>query len=636
MEYNTSFLVAALVCLILIIYHYIGRKRVDNISNRVFTFFIIIGTLDVFFDYICTLMMMEESPNFRGPLTFLLTLLFLMQVIFPYGLYLYVQSLRSQTQRFDKLIGIGAIPAIIMGIIVLLNIFTGSIFIVTAQGEYVRGPLYIGVYIYALAYGVVILADSLIHYKEFGMKKISVIWEFAGLMCICVIIQGLHNELLTTGYGISLGMMILFLTLHHPSEYTDVLTGAFNIQCFLEWSKEQFSRKRTFHIISVDLHQLKEVNTIFGTDSGDIFLHKITESLQEILGTSYIFRVSSKRLIMATFSLTEYEKVRNETQKFLKGEITINGEPFKLSAIICGITNAHKLQDSDTLLSYITHLVSIVNVYDSTRLIQSSEQSYNGFLYSIEIEQYLRTAIDEDLFEVYYQPVFSLEEGRYLTLEALSRLRHPNYGLISPDIFITIAERNGLISQLGYLQFRKICKFVDHNRMLLDKIDNIKFNLSPADLLRIDFVERYIQVIREFNLPFAFFQFEITETIATEYSENLYQIIDIFTKYGIGLCLDDFGSGYANLDSVLKLPFSSIKMDRSLLNNLINDQKSMLFYKNITTLFRNMGYIVIAEGVERKEELELLKKWDINMIQGYYFSRPLNETDTLNLILKNN
>ena len=633
MEYNTSFLVAALVCLLLIIYHYIGRKRVDNISNHVFTFFIIIGTLDVFFDYICTLMMMAESPKYKDILVLLLTLLFLMQVMFPYGLYLYVQSLRNQTQKFYKLIGISAVPAIIMGIIVLLNVFTGSIFRVTDQGVYVRGPLYIGVYLYALAYGIIILAGSLIHYKELGLKKLCVIWEFAVLMCVCVIIQGLHNELLTTGYGISLGMMILFLTLHHPSEYTDVLTGAFNIQCFLEWSREQFSRKRVFHIISVDLHQLKEVNTIFGTDSGDFFLREITKSLQEILGTSYIFRISSKRLIMATFSLAEYEKVRNQTQDYLKGQLMINGEPFQISAVICGITNADNLQDGNTLLSYISYLASIINVYDSTRLIQSSEQTYNNFQYSIEIEQYLRTAIEEDLFEVYYQPVFSLEKGRYLTLEALSRLRHPNYGPISPDIFITIAERNGLISQLGYLQFRRICRFVDHNRALLDKIDNIKFNLSPADLLRSDFVERYIQIIREFNLPFTFFQFEITETIATEYSENLYHIIDIFKKYGIGLCLDDFGSGYANLDSVLKLPISSIKMDRSLLNNLLKDQKSRLFYKNITTLFRNMGYSVIAEGVEHEEELELLKEWNINLIQGYFFSKPLNEKDTLRLIL---
>lgn len=636
MEYNTSFLIAALVCLLLIIYHYISRKRVDNISNRVFTFFIIIGTLDVFFDYICTLMMVAESPKYKDILVLLLTLLYLMQVMFPYGLYLYVQSLRNQTQGFHKLIGIGAVPAIIMEIIVLSNVFTGVIFHVTDQGAYVRGPLYTGVYLYALAYGIVILGGSLIHYKELGIKKLSVIWEFAILMCICVIIQGLHNELLTTGYGISLGMMILFLTLHHPSEYTDVLTGAFNIQCFLEWSREQFARKRVFHIISVDLHQLKEVNTIFGTDYGDIFLREITKSLQEIMGTTYIFRISSKRLVMVTFSLAEYEKVRNRTQEFLKGQLMIGGEPFQLSAIICGITNADSLQDVNTLLSYISYLVSIVNVYDSTRLIQNNGQTYNNFQYSIEIEHYLRTAVEEDLFEVYYQPVYSLEKECCLALEALSRLRHPNYGPIAPDIFITIAERNGLISQLGYLQFRRICKFVDQNRSLLDKIDNVKFNLSPADLLRSDFVERYIQVIREFDLPLTFFQFEITETIATEYSENLYQIVDIFRKYGIGLCLDDFGSGYANLDSVLKLPFSSVKMDRSLLNNLTNDPKSRLFYKNITTLLRNMGYTVIAEGVEHEEELELLKKWNINMIQGYYFSRPLSEKDTLRLILNHN
>lgn len=632
MKYNTSYLIAALICLVLIIYHYISRKRVDNINNRVFTFFIIVGTLDVFLDYICTLMMMEESPGYRGILSLFLTLLFIMQVMFPYGLYLYVKSLRSGSPGFGHLIDFGAIPAVLVEIIVLLNTYTGSIFVVSEQGEYIRGPLYNFVYLYALGYGAVILVSSLVHHKELGIRKISVIWEFAVLMCGSVVVQGLRNEQLTTGYGISLGMMILFMTLHHPSEYMDVLTEAFNIQGFLEWAKEQFRKKRVFHIISVDLHQLKQINTIFGTDAGDAFLREVSEHLQAILDRPNLYRVSSKRMLMVTFSLEEYERVRNRVADYLKGEIIINGETFQLSAVICGITEANHLHDSDTLLSYITYLVSLVNVYDTTRMIQSSEQTYKGFQYSIEIEQYLRTAIEEDLFEVNYQPIYSLEKKRFVSVEALSRLRHPNYGAISPDIFIGIAERNGMITQLEYLQFRRICRFLDQHRFLLESIETVKFNLSPADLLSNDFAERFAEIIREFHLPFSCFQFEITETMATEYNDKLYQAIEQVTKYGIGFCLDDFGSGYANLDSVLRLPFSAIKLDRTLLNGLLTDEKKRLFYKNMAALFKNMGYSVIAEGVEKETELKYLEKWDVDMIQGYYFSKPLDEEKLLHLI----
>lgn len=625
MVYNTSYLIAALICLVLIIFHYVSRRRVNNSSNRVFLFFIIIGTLDVFLDYICTLMMMEESPEYREIMAVLLTLLFFIQVMFPYGLYLYVRSLQNGDMGIKKLIGFNIIPTALMELMVLFNAYTGSIFCVSEQGEYIRGPFYNGVYLYALVFGVVILAGSLIHYKELGFRKVCVIWEFAGLMCASVVVQGLHNEMLTTGYGISLGMMILFLTLHHPSEYLDVLTRVFNIQGFLEWSREAFKRKKTFHVISVDLHQLKQVNTIFGTDAGDAFLKEIVGTLQAILNAPYIYRVSSKRMLMVTFTLAEYEKVRNRVAEYLKTDIMIHGEKFGLSAIICGITNANDLRDSDTLLSYITYLVSLANVNETTHVIQSSEQTYKGYRYSIEIEQYLRVAVEEDLFEVYYQPIYSLEKKKFVSVEALSRLRHPDYGRISPDIFIEIAERNGLISQLEYLQFRRICRFFSQHRELLEMIETIKFNLSPADLLNIDFAERFVNIIREYDLPFSCFQFEVTETMATEYNDKLYQMIDKATRYGIGLCLDDFGSGYANLDSVFKLPFSSIKLDRTLLNGLLTDEKKRIFYKNMTTLFKNMGYYVIAEGVEKEEELKLLEKWNVDMIQGYYFSKPLEE-----------
>lgn len=632
MEYNTSYLIAALICLVLIIFHYVSRRRVDNTSNRVFLFFIITGTLDVFLDYICTLMMMEQTPAYREIMKVLLTLLFIIQVMFPYGLYLYVKALRRADFGFEKLIGFNIIPTALMELMVIFNVYTGWIFRVSEQGEYIRGPLYQCVYLYALIFGVIVLVSSLIHYKEFGFRKICVIWEFIGLMCASVVVQGLHNELLTTGYGISLGMMILFLTLNHPSEYLDVLTNVFNIQGFLEWSREAFKRKKAFHIISVDLQQLKQVNTLFGTDAGDAFLKEIVRVLQNILNTPYIYRVSSKRMLMVTFSLAEYENVRNRAAEYLKTDISINGEKFGLSAIICGITNASDLQNSDTLLSYVSYLVSLANLCETTLIIQSSEQTYKGFQYSIEIEQYLRAAIEEDLFEVNYQPIYSLEKKKFVSVEALSRLRHPVYGYISPDIFIESAERNGLISQLEYLQFQRICRFLDQHRELLEKIETIKVNISPSDLLNVDFADRFVKIIRQYHLPFSCFQFEITETMATEYNDKLYQMIDQTTKYGIGLCLDDFGSGYANLDSVFKLPVSAIKLDRTLLNGLLTDEKKQLFYKNVTALFKNMGYRVIAEGVEKEEELKLMETWNVDMIQGYYFSKPLGEEELLRLM----
>ena len=219
-------------------------------------------------------------------------------------------------------------------------------------------------------------------------------------------------------------------------------------------------------------------------------------------------------------------------------------------------------------------------------------------------------------------------------MEALSRLRHPSLGMISPEVFIGIAEKHGQIAKLGYLQFRKVCKFIKEHPHIMEKIESIKYNLSPLELLKSGYSKKLLCTIEEFDIPFSYFQFEITETVATEYSEALYQTIADFKKSGIQICLDDFGSGYANLNTVLKLPFSTIKLDRSLLNGICYDDQVALLYKNIVAVMQNLGHKVVAEGVETQEEIDLLKQWGVDLVQGYYYTKPLDSEQIIHKLEK--
>lgn len=160
-------------------------------------------------------------------------------------------------------------------------------------------------------------------------------------------------------------------------------------------------------------------------------------------------------------------------------------------------------------------------------------------------------------------------------------------------------------------------------------IRNVKFNLSPAGLLKSGYSRDLIGLIREYELSPSYFQFEITETVATRYSEDLYRAVTEFTQAGIGLCLDDFGSGYANLNTVLQLPFSEIKLDKSLLSGICDTPKIASFYRSIVSVLQDMGYQIVSEGVETKQELDLVCRWGVTMIQGYYFSKPLSEAEIL-------
>lgn len=199
-------------------------------------------------------------------------------------------------------------------------------------------------------------------------------------------------------------------------------------------------------------------------------------------------------------------------------------------------------------------------------------------------------------------------------------------------MFIQIAEKNHMIEQITDLQFCRICRFLKENENLMNQILNVKVNLSSLDLMRADCSRHLMRMMDEFEIPYDWIQFEITETVATEYNASLRKVVDEFTNAGIHLCLDDFGSGYANLNTVMQLPFSTIKIDRSLIFDICNDKKREMFYQSIVETFRKMNYTVVSEGVETKEEMEKISSWGVDMMQGYYFSKPLPPEELLKLL----
>ncbi|MBQ2287997.1 MAG: EAL domain-containing protein [Lachnospiraceae bacterium] len=635
-HYNMDFLIAALVLLFLLLHHFTTRKKLLNTNNRIFQLFIWLGLIDVLLDILSSLMIMNADESMNVLAEFTTSCFYLIQVLVIYAFMCYIKSLRYDLEgKLKKVVLFWLIPAIIMAILIIINHWNGMMFYFTSSGEYIRGPYNIWMYLFALVYVVLAAVDSVIHYKDLGNKRYVTIWAVIIVAGICVIIQAASNHLLMTGFGIGLVILILYLSISNPDGSKDSLTEVFDKQSFLQWYDEYIGRNKKLHLISLDIYRLRKVNKIYGLKTGDKLLICVAEMLRYVSKTSHIFRVTGDRFLIAVTSVSEYEQIRDKVKAYFEQSFIFDGETIHVPVIICGILDAHHLKESNMVFEYIDYLVNLLPDTDESSLIQGDSKTLEGFLYEQEIERFLDEAIEQDLFEVYYQPVYSFENVQYISLECLSRLKHPKLGYVSPAIFISIAEKNGQITKIGYLQFCKICKFVKENEEIMKVIHNVKFNLSPAEILKNEYGKSLIEVIRKYNLPADYFQFEITETVATEYSEQLYRTIELFKEAGIGLCLDDFGSGYANLNTVLKLPFSSIKIDRSLLQGICVETSVADFYKNIVGILQGMGYLLIAEGVETEEEVNLLRGWGIDMVQGFYFSKPVNSEEIYRICCQN-
>lgn len=632
-EYNMDFLMAALVILLLILIQLYQERRMEDRNSRVFRGLITLGILDVFAEILSTMCINGIDEKFGISATLSTTIFFLFQAWLPLVLIWYIHTLRKNRAVSIRKLLYMAIPTMILSGIILTNPFTGLLFYFNQYG-YQKGDWYMLMYYSALAHLLVALVLIYVWRKNLGRQKVLALSEIFFLTVCGIVLQAMEGYVLLTGFGMSLGLLAMFLTINNPFANTDSLTGLYDKQYLLRKLEELLAEKQSFHIISVNLYQLDHANKVAGIYGGDRLLQRVGEELVRISGMK-VFRTTGKRFLLLADTLEEYETwLAAATELFdTEQEKGIMELSIPSPVILAGIINAEKLGEGGAVIDYAEYLESLSPKSGDTEVIQDDTKTMDSYLYNKKVEQYLQKAVDEDLFEVYYQPVYSTSEQRFITMEALSRLQHPELGWIAPDVFIRLAEKNHLITQITELQLRRICKFLKSNPLLREQIRNVKINLSPMDLMQNDSGIRLIRILDEFELPYRLFQFEITETVATEYTTSLIRVAEIFRKKGIALCLDDFGSGYANLNTVMQLPFSVIKLDRSLLFNIGNDERTALFYQSIVAAFQKMGYYIISEGVETREEMELLSSWKVDMIQGYYFSRPLPPDQLLHKIL---
>ena len=633
MMYNADFLIAAVVILLLVLRNFLDQKRAEDLNSRVFLFFVVIGILDVIAELVSDYYITSGDGDFGLAAVVTTTIFYLFQALLPYALLCYIMTLHDNKLISVKKMLLAGLATILLASIVLTNPFTEKLFYFDVSAGYVEGPWYRLMYYSALFHLAVILILVISWRKEFGSQKTKVILDIL-ILCGCgVVIQLLHYPLLMTGFGMSLGILALFLTINNPNANRDSLTGVYNHLYLTRRSDELIAAGKSFHIITIYLYQLKHINKVAGVEGGDYILQLTAKKLEELCG-SRVFRITGKRFLVLTMSLQEYEYYITQIKKMFETDMQLDADSSKPATpvILSGIVHGQKLGTSGLMLEYAEYLESLSMQNGVIEVIQDDQQTMDGFLYNKKVEQYLHTAIAQDLFEVYYQPVYSTEKNDFVTLEALSRLHHPELGWIAPDVFIQIAEKNHMIEQITDLQFKRVCMFINEHRDLMKKLFNIKVNLSSLDLMRSDCSSHFIRMMDDMDIHHDWIQFEITETVATEYNAGLGMVIDGFMAVGVRLCLDDFGSGYANLNTVMRLPFSAIKIDRTLLFDICNDKKRAMFYQSIVETFHRMGYSIVTEGVETEEEMSLLSSWGVDMIQGYYFSRPLPVDELLKLL----
>jgi len=250
----------------------------------------------------------------------------------------------------------------------------------------------------------------------------------------------------------------------------------------------------------------------------------------------------------------------------------------------------------------------------------------------LQLETDLRHAIERNEFEVHYQPIVCLDTGSTCEFEALIRWNHPVHGLIYPDTFIKVAEETGLIIQVGQWILQEACRQIAAWQSNISQMLSVSVNLSAKQLVHPKLTAQVGKILTETGLSPRQLKLEVTESTVMEHSEKSLGVLRELHELGISLSTDDFGTGYSSLSYLHRFPFSRLKIDRSFVSKMDDDEKSEAIVKTILMLGENLNIEVVAEGVENGMQLELLRALGCRLGQGYIFSQPVDATTARRLL----
>jgi EAL domain-containing protein (putative c-di-GMP-specific phosphodiesterase class I) len=236
---------------------------------------------------------------------------------------------------------------------------------------------------------------------------------------------------------------------------------------------------------------------------------------------------------------------------------------------------------------------------------------------------------------VVYQPIYDVAKKCFRSAEALVRLTDTQtIGFISPEEFIIIAERIGLIMDLGRIVFEKVCAFSATHQLYNEALDYIEVNLSGIQCVHPDLPRQLEAIMKQYDIPPAFLNLEITETASVESGEMLDRNMIDLRKLGCSFSMDDFGTGYSNLSKMSEVVYDLVKIDKSLIWPCFteNNEKSLAILKNMINMLLELNVKIVAEGIETKEMQDFLVAQNITYLQGYFFSRPIPEEEFLHFL----
>ena len=517
---------------------------------------------------------------------------------------------------------------------ILSTPLTGFLFIIDEDG-YRYGFGYPVVFIFGIIALLSASIEIIRNWKHIRKSQALNVILFSVASCCTIALQIRHPEYQLTGLACTITVFSAFLSLSSPGHFFDSSTGTLNKLAFKDTLISPKFETNSSAII-LKLTKTNKLKDTFGIEGRYYITRQFMKRISIICNTKNVFYLFNDTYIILLDKANAAETYGREIQKLTSSAIqifpsttstaTIN---YLLSARINVINNIETLlygQNEDITYS-LDEIISLINYIATTNkdktLTIVTKEIVSDFKETLRRQRVVEKAIKNESFEVFLQPIYSVTQNTYIGAEALLRLKDDNGEYIPPASFIPEAEANGDILKISDIMLQKTCDFINETKLFDKGIQTVNINLSVVQCMSDGIIDHICEIFERNHISPTLIRFEITESVAVNDEARFSKLLEEMTKRGFEYALDDYGTGYSNTSKILTHNFAEIKFDKSLIDSMSENDENEKAMKYLFDLTKEKRMISLAEGVETKEAVDMLKKLGCNMIQGFYYARPM-------------
>lgn len=625
---SITFDIAAILLLIFNFFLFYSRRRFDIPQTGIFLLLLYISLGATVMDVITVVTYERVTEYPRWLIVGVNTLYYMLQNSIAPVFCVFILVLDGVFYRLKRVSRrLLLVPALAAMLIILPTPITGFAFSFDETMHYSRGPGLMVLYAISALYAVICIASLIRARASLSRHTILGLVLFLPSTLGTFVVQFFHPELLIVNFGIAVSELIILLTVNDFDVYIDGQTRMYNRSGLAVLLESIYQRSLRAAALIVILENKEYLEYAAGAESSSDLERRTIE---------YLFGSSGGRRFAARLDFGEYvivlfemnlDSIAAEKARILDclgRPLPLGQRRFALHARLCEIRIPDDAEDA--LAVFQAHRALSLPGWNHPRdsWLSLPKLSLARAGRQLQIVETLKRAIERSELKVMFQPIVEVRSGTVVAAEALVRFSDEQMGPVAPDEFIPIAERNGLIHSIGDFVVERCCEFLASMRGEGLDLQYLDVNLSPVQFVQYNLSERMLSIASRNGLRSSDLCFEVTETAAALSPLAMRRTMDDLVSRGFSVAIDDFGVGNSNISSLIQIPFTTVKLDRSLIVAGCESDSARAELEGVIIMFKRVGVMLIAEGVETACQADILKTLGVDYIQGFLYSRPLS------------